>query len=168
MKNMRQLILILFFYGISLLSYGQNEIEIHFDTIKSKIENKKADTYYPKLIKRFNDFDTTLTLDDYALIYYGFSFQDDYIKNKPDETELKSALESNNYGKVIKGCQKILDKNPVSLFANNNMGFALYKLDRPESEWLKYQSRFRALRKLIVYSGNGLSTETAFKVIYVS
>ncbi|MBK6263397.1 DUF4919 domain-containing protein, partial [Marivirga sp. S37H4] len=42
------------------------------------------------------------------------------------------------------------------------------KLDRPESEWLKYQSRFRALRKLIVYSGNGLSTETAFKVIYVS
>lgn len=32
----------------------------------------------------------------------------------------------------------------------------------------KNQDRYRALRKVIVYSGNGSSCETAFKVISVS
>jgi hypothetical protein len=48
------------------------------------------------------------------------------------------------------------------------MGYALFKLKKPESEWSKYQKRYRAIRKVIVYSGNGLTSETAFKVIYVS
>jgi len=48
------------------------------------------------------------------------------------------------------------------------MGFALFKLKETESEWSKYQKRYRAIRKVIEYSGNGLTPETAFKVIYVS
>lgn len=164
----RQSILPLIFYSFFQVAYGQNELEISFDSIKSKIENKKSYTYYPKLLQRYHEFDTTLTIEDYALIYYGFSFQNDYLKNQPDETELKSTLESQNYEQVIIECQKILDQNPVSLYANNELGYALYKLNRPEDEWRKYQKRYQTLRKLIVHSGNGLSIETAFKVIYVS
>jgi len=48
------------------------------------------------------------------------------------------------------------------------MAYSLYKLNKPESEWKKFQDRYRALRKVIVYSGNGLTCETAFKVISVS
>ena len=148
--------------------FGQDELNIDFDKIKAEVNNQERDSFYPKLLKRFNDFDSTLTLQDYSLIYYGFSFQDNYLKNSPKEDKLDELLKSNDYEKVVLECHKILDSNPVSLLANNKMGFALFKLKKPESEWSKYQKRYRAIRKVIVYSGNGLTPETAFKVIYIS
>lgn len=148
--------------------FGQEELTIDFDSIKAAINKTESDHYYPTLLKRFNDFDSTLSLQEYSLIYYGFSFQDDYLKNQPDEKVLIELLDSKNYGKIASVCQKILRKNPVSLLANNEMGFALFKLHKPESEWKKYQKRYRAIRKVIAYSGYGMKPETAFKVIYVS
>lgn len=152
----------------SQISFAQDEIHVNFTEIKKKVENVNSESYYPKLIKRFNDFDSSLTLEENALIYYGFSFQDDYLKNKPNEEKLKTFENNKEYEKLKIECQKILDKNPVSLEANNKMGFALFKLGKTEIEWKKYQKRYRDLRKVIVYSGNGLSCESAFKVIYVS
>jgi hypothetical protein len=165
---MRHSILTLMILCFSGMIFGQSELDINYDTIKAKIEKPESDNYYPKLLKRFNEFDSTLTLQDHSLIYYGFSFQEDYLKNKPDEKHLEDLLESNDYEDIIIECQKILAKNPVSLLANNKMGYALFKLKKPESDWKKYQYRYRTIRKVIVYSGNGLSPESAFKVIYVS
>ncbi|MDP4185331.1 MAG: DUF4919 domain-containing protein [Bacteroidota bacterium] len=165
MKSYLLTLVIFCFFGTA---FGQKELETNYDTIKAKIENPKSDFYYKKLIKRYNDFDSTLTTQEYSLIYYGFSFQKDYIVNQPSEISLNKLLKSNDYEKIVAECIKILDKNPVSLLANNEMGYALYKLNKPESEWGKYQKRFRAIRKAIVYSGDGLSPETAFKVICVS
>jgi len=165
MKNSFLTLLIICFFGSI---FGQNKLEINFDSIKAKIEYPESDNYYPKLLKRFKEFDTTLTHQDYALIYYGFSFQDDYIKNKPEEFTLKDLVKAEDYEKIIIECQKVLNKNPVSLRANNEMGYSLFKLHKPDSEWKKYQKRYRAIRKVIAYSGHGYSPETAFKVIYVS
>jgi hypothetical protein len=165
---MKQSILILICICLIGPIKGQNELDIRYDKIKETVENPVSDNFYPKLLKRYNDFDTTLTLQDYSLIYYGFSFQENYLKNQPKESGLDDLSKNNEYEKLIVECQKILDKNPVSLEANNKMGFALFKLKKPEVEWKKYQNRFKSIRKVIVYSGNGLSAETAFKVIYVS
>lgn len=161
-------ILILIIYSFFESVYGQDELIVNYESVKTQIENKEGPNYYPNLLKRFSEFDSTLTIKDYSLIYYGFSFQDDYLRNQPDEKELDILMKSNDYEKLISECKKILDKNPVSLLANNSMGYALFKLKRPEKEWKKYQNRYRAIRKVIAYSGNGLSAETAFKVIYVS
>lgn len=158
-------IFLLIFSGIS---FAQEELKINFDEIKMKVENVNSETYYPKLIKRFNEFDTTLTLEENSLIYFGFSFQENYLKNKPREDELQTLSNNKEYEKLVLECQKILEKNPVSLEGNNKMGFALFKLEKPETEWKKYQKRYRDLRKVISFSGNGLSCETAFKVIYIS
>lgn len=150
------------------ISFGQDQININFDEIRSKVEDINSESYYPKLLKRFNDFDATLSLQENALIYYGFSFQDDYLKNKPQEEQLDDFANKQEYEKLRIECQKILDKNPISLVANNKMGYALFKLGKPESEWKKYQKRYRDFRKVIALSGNGLSCDSAFKVIYVS
>ena len=71
---MRHCILILMILSFSSLIFGQSELDINYDTIKAKIEKPESDSYYPKLLKRFNEFDSTLTLQDYSLIYYKFSF----------------------------------------------------------------------------------------------
>ena len=61
-----------------------------------------------------------------------------------------------------------MEENPVSLSANKKIGYALQKLKRPAQEWKKYQVRYKKLLDAIVRSGNGLSPESAFKVIYPS
>jgi len=149
-------------------SFAQNELNVNFDEIKTKVEDVNSESHYPKLLKRFNEFDDSLTLEENALIYYGFSFQEDYLKNKPREEQLKSFADKKDYENVVKEAQKILEKNPVSLSANNELAYALFKLSKPESEWKKYQKRYRDMRKVISLSGNGSSCENAFKVIYVS
>lgn len=150
--------------------YSQDELEINYQEIKQKIEDKNSPPYYyPGLLTRFNNFDQLLTMEEYSFIYYGFTFQEDYLNKQPDEKELLNLIDSEQYELAIEECKKILMKNPVSLAANNYMGgFSLFKLDKPEDEWKKYQKRYRELRKVIAYSGNGLSCETAFKVIYIS
>ncbi|MDR3219848.1 MAG: DUF4919 domain-containing protein [Dysgonamonadaceae bacterium] len=165
---MKQIVICLFLIFSCQIVFAQDELTIDYDAIKLQVENENSNYFYPKLLGRFNSFDETLTLKEYALIYYGFSFQNDYLKQQPNEAIIDTLLKSENYEQLVTECAKILKKNPVSLKANNNMGFALFKLNKPESEWEKYQNRYRAIRKVIVLSGNGLSCETAFKVIYVS
>ncbi len=165
MKKIRIVILFILFFQ---LVTAQDEMKINFDDIKLKISNQESNFYYPKLLKRFNEFDNSLTTEEYSLIYYGFTFQNDYLKNQPDESILNDLMQSEKFAEIVIECEKILKLNPVSLSANDNMGYALYKLEKPENEWKKFQNRYRAIRKVIAYSGNGLSCESALKVIYVS
>ena len=161
--------LIGFVFVFSLpLAKAQEELNIDYAEIKQTVTNKESEYYYPKLLQRFNRFDETLTLEEYALIYYGFSFQDDYLVNQPNEKKLFELINLEDYNGLIAECEKVLETNPVSLAANDNMGYALFKLGKSEKEWKNYQNRFRGLRKAIIYSGNGLTCETGFKVIYIS
>lgn len=162
---MKKSIYVLLLACISI-SVQSQRLHIDYSEIKKQISEPESEYFYPTLLERYNQFDSTLTTYEYALIYYGFSFQDDYIKNKPDEKFMKEAAETDSYEEVIEECLKILKKNPVSLDANNEIGYALFKQGKPDEEWQKYQKRYRAFRKVIASSGNGLTPETAFKVIY--
>jgi len=150
----------------SLFIHGQ--IIKSWSEIESQVTNSKSKFYYPDLIKRYNNFDNSLTDDDYAYIYLGYVFEEDYIKYRPDEKRMSDLKDDENYTELMKECQLILNKNPVSLKANKNMAYALYKLGKEESEWRKYQNRYRVFRKIIALSGDGLTPESALKVIYVS
>jgi len=154
-------------FGLQLV-IAQDELNIDYKEIKQIVTNNDSEYYYPKLLKRFNAFDESLTLEEYALLYYGFSFQEDYLVNQPEEKKLSELIKKEDYEGLIAECEKILKTNPVSLKANEKMGYALFKLGKSEEEWKKYQNRFRGLRKAIAYSGNGLTCETSFKVIYIS
>jgi hypothetical protein len=164
---MRILTLLAFLLSMTTILFGQ-DLKIDYSEIKAKVEDKNSSTYYPKLLQRFNDFDSTLTTEDYALIYYGFSFQDAYLKNQPDERALNKLQKEGNYEGLILESKKILAVNPVSLTANDCLTYVLLKTGHPETEWKKYQDRFRAIRRVIASSGNGLTCESAYKVIYVS
>lgn len=165
---MKKIVFLIFTFFIIELSYCQSKLNIDYDEIKLKIEDENSDYYYPKLLKRFNELDINLTDEENALIYYGFSFQKDYIKNKPTEDKLRNYSKNNDYENVVKEAKKILDKNPISLEANNELAYALFKLNKSEAEWKPFQKRYRNIRRVIALSGDGLSCETAFKVIYVS
>lgn len=156
------------FFQISFFTYSQTQLIVDYQEIDSVIRDSTSPNFYPKLLERWNDFDTTLSLREYAFIYYGFSFQANYLRNRPKEDKLLELHRLEKWDEVLEECKAILILNPVSLYANNEMAYALFQLNKEEAIWRKYQIRYRAIRKVIAYSGDGLSEETAFKVIYVS
>ena len=162
-------LLIFFFAASQIFAFGQNEfVAVDRKLVENAVSDSKKETFYPKLIRRFNDFDTTLTNEDYRLIYFGYAFQKEYTgQENSGEMDISKALDSSNYSELNKLCDVILKANPISLKANYNKGLALFKLDKNDESYLKYRNRYRKLRDAILSSGNGLSCKSSFKVLYV-
>jgi hypothetical protein len=69
-------ILTLFSFLIYLCSFGQKSSFTPVDRskVQKTIEEPQAFTYYPKLLARFNAFDSTLTKEEFRFLYYGYVF----------------------------------------------------------------------------------------------
>jgi hypothetical protein len=134
--------------------------------IKAQVSDSGSVYFYPKLLKRYVELDTTLTELEYRLVYYGYAFQENYVRNEPDLTRLGELVKAGDHKGVIREAAAVLKKNPFVLQANNAMGYALFSTEKEKGEWTKYRDRYFALRRTIAYSGDGLSAETAFVVLY--
>lgn len=119
---------------------------------------------YEALLERFKQADTTLTQEECAIVYYGFSFREGY-NSMIFDTEMTQAAQAGDIEKVISEAESILDHNPVFMRANYLMGMALNSKKVPG--WEKYAWRYSALCRVILGSGDGRSPETAFKVICI-
>lgn len=152
----------------SFLIKAQDIPTINFLDIEDAVIDPNGEHYYPKLLERYNSFDSTLTVTDYVYIYYGFAFQPNYLVNQPGEEKMNQLMEKGQYEAAIAECQTILAKNPVSLEANNAIAYAMFQLNKPESEYEPYRNRYKTFVDIIVKSGDGKDPMTSFKVIYVA
>ncbi|MEO6837995.1 MAG: DUF4919 domain-containing protein [Ginsengibacter sp.] len=155
---------------ITLNGFGQNNFSrINRDSVKLLIADQSIETYYPKLMERFNQFDTTLTLEDYRLLYFGFVFQKEYSGDfYPMQREITQLIHEKKFDPAIKTCDSILEKVPVSLIANYLKGFAIYMIKNTDSNYLHYRNRYSKLREAILSTGNGLTCGSSFQTIFVS
>ncbi|SHF91922.1 DUF4919 domain-containing protein [Dysgonomonas macrotermitis] len=156
----------LLLFSVSIRS--QDIPKINFLDIEDAVINPDGNYYYPKLLERYNAFDPSLTITDYVYIYYGFAFQKDYLVNQPGEERMNQLMEKGQYEDAIAECNKILEKNPVSLEANNALAYAMFQLNKPEAEYEPYRNRYKTFVDIITQSGDGKSPLTSFKVIYVA
>jgi len=141
---------------------------VNYDSVQAAVTNAEKDTYYPKLLKRFNQFDTSLTLNDYRLLYYGFAFEAGYAPYYDNGTrEIVPLIKDRRYDKALEVCDKILSTNPASISTNSYKSFVLMNMAENDSS-RRYAIRVRNLINAILSSGDGLTCETGFKVIYVS
>ena len=155
---------------IALNSFSQsNYIAVDRKSIERLISDSSAQSYYPKLRARLEAYDTTLTLAEYRLIYYGFAFQDDYSPYDDDKSkEMKAAFENKNYKKVIKISSDVLSKNPVLLKAYYYKLLAFSKMENSENLFQQTKNVYSNLLDAIISSGDGITCKTAYRVICVS
>jgi hypothetical protein len=161
---------ILLFILFVNLANGQKPVQekINMEVIKNSISADIGKFYYPNLIKRYNELDTTLSYEEYKYIYYGYIYDTNYVVHRPSEDSLGKLIKIKEYGKAIKEAEKILKTNPVSLRSIYYLGFAYFKTDTNNIKWKIYRQRFWELCRVIAYSGDGQSCETSFKVLSVS
>lgn len=64
---------------LSLSLQAQKCSQVDFDAIHAQTQNAKDKFYFPKLLKRFQSLDTTLTNEEYKYLYYGYTRSEFYL-----------------------------------------------------------------------------------------
>lgn len=115
---------------------------------------------YAKLTERFIKSDTTLTIEDFQLIYYGYQTTAVYYskENEFKENLIKPLSRSGQYQQVIELADSILLVNPVSIAAHFEKAYACAQLGLTEAESF-HRKRYIVLCNVIKLSGNGSAAE---------
>jgi len=140
-----------------------------YKAIEKAIKDPKSPFYYPNLLERYYDGDTTLNLAECHHLYYGYVFQKDYNPYDMSDLELKKylrtlpSLSDNDCREVIKMAEEVLKKNPFKVSAIRTILYCCDQLDSSElaSKYLWMQRNFAIA---IVESGNGKEPSSAFFV----
>ncbi|WP_452223776.1 DUF4919 domain-containing protein [Lacinutrix chionoecetis] len=165
------------FLVAGLNSFGQDEIEFKapdYKKIEKTISKKKSDLFYKKLMKRFLDADSTMSLVEKRHLYYGFTFNEKYSPYSRSEftdslrTILnKPKLEETDFKNIIKFSNEIFKENPFDIRTYNYVMYAYDELgNKPELE--KAIIKVNMIVDALLSSGDGISKKTAFYVIYTT
>ncbi len=147
---------------VAIFTAGAQQMD--YKTIKEVVENEKE--YYNDILNIYLNDDPMIRVDDYALVYYGYTFTPQY-KGAGDNNEeaLKNYAASGDMLKQYETAKKILEYNPVSLNALFYAWRAADSLIKPEEETQSYLKKYLGILNMITTQGNGKSSSTPYRVI---
>ena len=170
---MKVLIQSLFFTFFSVVvCSAQQYTPVNYKAIQEEIADENSDKFYPSLMKRYEQGDTSLTNADYRHLYYGFTFQDEYrpYDKKPlDQTisQKMTVMNDNTLPELQQLAQEYLQKDPFSL----KMLYYLLNFNNASKQFNKneiLQRKYDGILQAILSSGNGQGLETGYSVNHPS
>ncbi|HHL51870.1 MAG TPA: DUF4919 domain-containing protein, partial [Flammeovirgaceae bacterium] len=130
--------------------------------------------YYPPLMQRYRNNDTTLTASDYRHLYLGYTFQPTYKPyGKASQTEdineliAKENKTAADFEKLRQLSMEVLQDYPFDIKAIYNMGVTEDELGNKAAA-AKWFFKFEKILTTILDTGDGLSKPTAWHVITVA
>ena len=125
--------------------------------------------YYPDLLNRIKQRDTTLSEKEYTYLYYGQVFQDNY---KPYAAGLTTSGLGKKYQKgkfktVMKESREILNSDPLNLLAMEYMIGAASQWNKEDTVKM-YSAMYSGIVAAIMKSGNGRTLEDPLVIARVS
>lgn len=145
-----------------------------YQQIATETADAASPYYYPELMRRYERGDTTLTLEDFRHLYYGYPAQPGYkpLLASPYADSLEQAfgkrsrLEAGDYRRVVQFAREILREEPFSMRDLNVLAFACQMLDEPEKAAVQ-MAKIRGILEAIRSTGTGLREESPWYVIYL-
>ncbi|MGB4771563.1 MAG: DUF4919 domain-containing protein [Chitinophagaceae bacterium] len=168
MRPIRPLILILLLVASTSIIAQSNYIPVNREYIEKKVKDSTSPFYYQTLLKRYLAYDSTLNLEDYRFLYFGYPFQPGYspyadFKN----SELNDLLKNKDTKKALALAKEVYHEQPVSPRSLYNMLVTLQISGSNDSTMRHVQRQYVNIIDAIVSSGDGKSCGTAFKTIFV-
>ncbi len=165
----RLFFIVIVFFSINV-AYGQAK-KPNCKKDERVISNKNSQYYYPVLLKRYLNSDSTLTLKEKRLLYYEFVFQDEFKndRNRLYKDSLRiffavDSLSTIDAEKIIQFSDSILIANPFNLRALNYRAYA-FDFQKKTERTKGVIFRINAILEAILSSGYGLSPDAPFYVI---
>ena len=165
---MRKFYLILFLLQVVSL-HSQQLSRIDFDQIKNAIADENSKFYYPQLIGRLIDQDTSLTSEDFKHLYYGNVYQTYYYPYGSTDLERTfedAYLQNNHFDKIEELGLAVLNENPINLNVMLRLIF-LYNHTKAVEKATRIATIYVGFLEVIYASGTGRSCEDSFVVISV-
>ena len=145
--------------------------------IISKTINNNSPYYYPNLMARYMAGDTTLTLEDYHYLYYGYTYTKEYrpLESIPAKDEILRVFDRNgnkqpNYEdmlKIIDYAQQVIKSDPFSPSNINYLIYAYGSIGDTINEKI-YYDKFEKIINTIDNSGSGKSENSPKHVLMFS
>lgn len=143
-----------------------------YSSINEMTSDVNSAFYYPKLLKRYKENDTTISPREYLMLYYGFSLQKEYSAFAGFTAEddvlaaifAKDSFQTTDLQNIVVNSKKYLEKYPFDLKKLNLVYVASRELGDSAAAHI-YLEKIRNIAMAILSTGNGLSKETAFHVI---
>jgi len=143
----------------------------NYKKISKAISKESASTFYPKLMERFLTNDTTLSPEEYHLLYYGYSLQSEYSPNAQLASAdslmsviRKEQLAPEQFELVIKYANATLEKNPFDMRYLDPLIY-VYRMQGNNTLADKLEFKLGRIIETLFSTGDGLTKETAFHVI---
>ena len=141
------------------------------EAVRLAVQNPESPCFYPRLIARYMQRDTTLTTEEYRYLYLGYSFQDDYDPYRVSSYEMsldtlyrRNDLTAAECEKLIRYAGQVLADNPFDLRRMAVLVYANTMLGN-HAEVNFWQTRIHHLVDAILSTGDGRTPETAWYVI---
>lgn len=142
--------------------------------IRQAISNSKSHLYYPKLMERYQKCDTTLTLEDYRTLYYGFAMREDFVPYQMPKIKLfdmrrkmrDPKAEATVFHDAIRLADELLDDNPFDISAIAIKAIAYLKLNDEDNHNF-WDAKLSGILDAITSSGDGETPESAIYVICI-
>lgn len=145
-----------------------------YNRIEKNIKMEKSNLFYKTLMNRFQEADSTMTLEEKRHLYYGYIFDENYSpysrSSYRDSLRIviqKEELDSLDLNKIIDYTNEMLLKNPFDL---NAINYQLYSFEQlgDYASFVKKMTQLRIIVEALMSSGNGKSKKEAFYVINTS
>lgn len=179
MKYIAIFLMFLFSIGLNAQDKLSDKLREDFESIdwlyiESVISDKNSVDYYPMLYSRYLIGDSTLTVDDYRLLYYGYSFQESYAPLE-NESLVRSVLRyhsqilktqsSEELYTLLEMTKGVLDIEPFNIRILNLMTFCYIQLNDVEG-FTNYSRKMNGIVDAILSSGSGVDKNSPWSVIY--
>ena len=150
-------------------SYSQQISNVNFDEIKSETTDSTSAFYYSKLKKKVLISDSSLTIQDYHYMYYGYVFQPYYVPSGTSNQKKKflDFYEAKKYENALEAGKIEVMRNPVDLDLLLKMSISCLELGKDSLKRV-YAKIYYSLLDVIYASGNGQGLTSAFVVISVN
>lgn len=166
--NKRLILIALMMVAVAVGAVAQSKLKtrkVDFKHVKEVIENPSNAYYYPKLMRQFLSDDTTMTLEAYRNLYYGYTFQEDYnpfresvYSNVVEQLYYKQPHSRAECDSIEKYARMSLDDN---IFDMNQMKYFIFSLKEKKKYNRAALRQFRLDRLIatIMSSGKGTKEE---------
>ncbi|MBS1585172.1 MAG: DUF4919 domain-containing protein [Bacteroidetes bacterium] len=167
-------LLALFLLPVALFAQGDDDdYKVpDYASINEMTHDPNSAFYYPKLMQRYHNNDTTLSLREYAMLYYGYPLQKQYNPLTGFEIEdenirkifSQDELHTEDLRNIVQESKNYLEKFPFDLKKLNLVYIASKELGDSTTQNV-YLEKIRKIALTILSTGDGLHKETAFHVI---
>lgn len=136
-----------------------------------QVSQKVSRYYYPRLIRKFRSDYQALGLDQYFMLYYGFSLTRKYRRNANSTVGsldyFDDLIAGGQYKEAIAFGERLLSKNPTLIRVYSKIGVACLMIGEVDKA-REYIYKSRAFYLGILASGRGLTMEDAYIVVNLS